>query len=41
MQDHNHGHPQRDDMDKGRSAFENDGVGQLDIARIALRDYPR
>lgn len=36
VQDHDHRHSKGNDVDEGRSALENDGVGQLDIPRIAV-----
>lgn len=36
VENHDHGHRQGDDMEKGRCALENDRIGQLDIAGIAV-----
>jgi hypothetical protein len=36
VQDHNHGHDKGGDVHEGGGALEDDGVGQLNIARIAV-----
>ena len=41
MQDHDHGHPQRDDVHERSSTLEDDGIRQLNIPSIAVGDDAR
>ena len=36
VQNHNHGHPQRDDVEEAGSPFEDDCIGQLNVPRITI-----
>ena len=36
MQNHNHRHPQRDDVKEAGGPFEDDGIGQFNVSRITI-----
>ena len=40
VQHHGHRHDERHDVHGARGALEDDGVGQLYVARVAIRLYP-
>jgi hypothetical protein len=41
MKDHNHCHAKSNDMHEGGRALKDDGIGDLNVSRIAVRDDAR